>query len=78
MGRVRLSTTVDEQLLDHGRRLLAGHTDAALVDEALAALVSRHREAEIDADYAAYDVHPLDERDAWGDLASFRSAAGSS
>jgi hypothetical protein len=31
----------------------------------------------MDASYAAYDVHPLDEPDAWGDLASFRAAASS-
>jgi hypothetical protein len=28
--------------------------------------------------YAAYDEHPLDEPDAWGDLASFREAASAS
>lgn len=52
--------------------------DAALLDEALSALVARHRAAEIDAGYAAYDEHPLDESDEWGDLASFREAAASS
>jgi hypothetical protein len=53
-------------------------TDAALIDEALAALLAARRAAEVDASYAAYDVHPPDEPDAWGDLASFRSAAASS
>jgi hypothetical protein len=52
--------------------------DAGLLDEALDALVARHRAAEIDASYAAYDDHPLDESDEWGDLASFREAATSS
>jgi hypothetical protein len=52
--------------------------DSALIDEALAALLSRQRAATIDAAYAAYDAHPLDEPDQWGDLASFRSAAGAS
>ncbi|MGB5533103.1 MAG: DUF2191 domain-containing protein, partial [Acidimicrobiia bacterium] len=28
--------------------------------------------------YRAYDDHPIDESDEWGDLASFREAAGSS
>lgn len=52
-------------------------TDAALLDEALTALVAHHRAAELDAAYAAaYDAHPLDEPDDWGDLASFRDAAG--
>lgn len=53
-------------------------SDAALLDEALGALVARHRAAEIDASYAAYDDHPLDEPDEWGDLASFREAATTS
>lgn len=75
MARARVSTTVDEHLLSSARRLGAGPTDAALLDAALAALLARHRGAEIDAAYAAYDEHPLDEPDAWGDLASFRAAA---
>ena len=52
-------------------------TDAELIDEALATLLARDRAAEIDAAYtAAYTEHPLDEPDEWGDLASFREAAG--
>jgi hypothetical protein len=78
MRRIRLSTTVDAELLGGARRARAGLTDAALVDEALGALLARHRAAEIDAGYAAYDEHPLDEPDAWGDLGSFRRAAGTS
>jgi hypothetical protein len=34
--------------------------------------------AEIDAAYASYEEHPPDERDDWGDLASFLSAADKS
>ena len=45
---------------------------------ALEALLARHRAAEVDASYAAYDDHPLDEPDEWGDLASFRQAASAS
>jgi antitoxin MazE5 len=78
MGRTRVSTTVDEELLSSARRLRSGSTDAALLDEALSALLARHRAADIDAAYAVYDEHPLDEPDAWGDLASFREAAGAS
>lgn len=48
------------------------------MDEALRALLSAHRNAEINAAYAAYDEHPLDEPDEWGDLASFREAAAKS
>lgn len=78
MNRTRLSTTVDASLLNNARGLRVGVSDAALVDEALAALLSRHRAAEVDASYAAYDEHPLGEPDEWGDLASFRRAAAAS
>jgi hypothetical protein len=78
MPRVRVSTTVDAELLESARKALATTTDAAMLDEALAALIERHRAAEIDATYAAYDEHPLDEPDEWGDLASFRKAAAAS
>ena len=78
MTRIRLSTTVDATLLENARGLRSGTTDAALVDEALAALLARYRSAEIDASYVAYDEHPLDEPDEWGDLASFRRAAARS
>lgn len=77
MSRTRLSTTVDAQLLESARKT-SGKPDAAMVDEALAALLARHRAAEVDAGYAAYDEHPLDEPDEWGDLASFRRAAAAS
>ncbi len=78
MNRTRLSTTVDATLLDDARRVRSDVTDAVLIDEALAALLARHRAVEVDASYAAYDEHPLDERDEWGDLASFRQAAAAS
>lgn len=78
MSRTRISTTVDAQLLAAARRARAGRPDSALVDEALAALLARERAAELDAAYAAYDSHPIDEPDEWGDLASFRAAAGTS
>jgi hypothetical protein len=78
MARVRVSTTVDEQLLANARRMCSELPDSALLDEALASLLARHRMAEIDAAYAAYDEHPLGETDAWGNLASFRAAAGGS
>ena len=78
MNRIRLSTTVDAELLSSARSVRSGLTDAALVDEALGALLARHRAAEVDASYVAYDDHPADEPDAWGDLASWRRAAGAS
>jgi hypothetical protein len=49
-----------------------------LIDAAFEALLARHRSAEVDASYAAYDDHPLEEADEWGDLASFRQAAAAS
>jgi hypothetical protein len=78
MTRMRVSTTVDEKLLASARQACSTLTDAALLDEALAALIARHRAVEIDASYAIYDEHPLEEPDAWGDLASFREAAAAS
>jgi predicted metal-dependent phosphoesterase TrpH len=78
MNRIRLSTTVDVELLRRARSMRAGITDAALIDAALAALLARHRAAEIDASYAAFDEHPAEEPDEWGDLASWRRAAGAS
>lgn len=78
MARARVSTTVDEELLANARRARSGLADSALIDEALAALLARDREAEIDAAYEAYDLQPLEAADHWGDLASFRNAAGAS
>jgi hypothetical protein len=78
MNRARLSTTVDSELLGSARSVRPGVTDASLIDEALGALLARHRSAEVDASYAAYDEHPADEPDEWGDLASFRRAAAAS
>ncbi len=78
MARTRVSTTVDEHLLSSARELRQGATDAALLDEALGTFVAHNRAAEIDASYGAYDEHPLDRRDAWGDLASFRARAAGS
>lgn len=78
MTRIRVSTTVDESLLSEARQLHSQWNDAALLDEALKALMKRHRAAEIDAAYAVYDQVPLDELDEWGDLASFHQAAAAS
>jgi hypothetical protein len=75
MARVRLSTTVDAGLLERARRTHGDHTDASLLEAALEAYLAQHRAAEIDAAYAsAYTEHPLDEPDAWGDLASWGDA----
>ena len=78
MPRTRVSTTVDQELLEEARRIRAGANDASLLDDALQALIGAHRRARIDAAYAAYDEQPLDTADEWGDLATFREAAGSS
>ncbi|HEX7135253.1 MAG TPA: antitoxin MazE5 [Iamia sp.] len=76
MARVRISTTVDEELLGAARRIHDGSTDAVMVEEALRLLLAQHRRAEIDAQYAAaYEAHPFDEPDEWGDLASWLDAA---
>lgn len=78
MARVRVSTTVDETVLAEARAVGAGVNDAALLDAALRAFLREHRAAEVDASYAAYDEHPIDEPDDWGDLASFGDAAAAS
>jgi hypothetical protein len=78
MARVRISTTVNKLLLEDARRVLEGKPDSVVIDDALAALLARHRSAQVDAAYAAYDDHPLAEQDEWGDLATFREAAGAS
>lgn len=78
MNRTRLSTTVDADLLQQARGVRRGVSDAQLIDAALTALLATYRAAELDARYTSYDDHPLDEPDAWGDLASFREAAAAS
>lgn len=69
---------MDAKLLDAARRACSPGTDAALVEEALEALLARYRSAEVDAGYAAYDEHPIEGPDAWGVLASWRRVAGAS
>lgn len=78
MPRIRVSTTVDERLLSTARELREGATDAALLDEALGTFLAHNRAVEIDTSYRAYDDHPLDHPDEWGDLASFRARAAES
>ncbi len=75
MARSRVSTTVDANLLFEARTANPDHNDAALFDAALSALLARSRAAAIDDGYDAYEQHPIDEPDEWGDLQSFRSAA---
>jgi hypothetical protein len=75
MSRSRVSTTVDQGLLAEARLTHPGQNDAALFDAALSALLARTRAAAFDASYEAYDAHPIDEPDEWGDLGSFRKAA---
>lgn len=76
MPRTRVSTTVDTDLLDQVRKQMPGAKDHALLDTALAALLAANRAAEVDASYAAYDEHPADEPDHWGDVAAWRQSAG--
>lgn len=79
MTRTRVSTTVDDDLLSRARKLRSGGSDAALIDAALTALLASYRRTDVDASYeAAYALHPIDEPDAWGDLAKFREVAGAS
>ena len=74
--KVRISTTVESELLAEARELFPGATDAAVIAAALNALVRAHREAAIDRAYArAYENKPAGEPDAWGDLDAFVDAA---
>ena len=76
MSRVRVSTTVDGDLLESARRLRKNVNDANLLDEALGALIAINRAGEIDAAYASYDDAPIDGEDEWGNLNEFRLRAG--
>jgi hypothetical protein len=75
MARIRISTTVDADVLEEARRVHGGTTDAALVEDALRLVLAQRRRAEIDAAYeTGYAAHPIDEPDEWGDLASWAAA----
>lgn len=78
MTRVRLSTTVDSDLLAEARRLRSQSNDSMLLEEALRSLVARNRSVEIDAAYGSYDLYPIDSHDEWGSLGEFRNAAAAS
>lgn len=76
MAKVRVSTTVDADLLARARSVHAGPTDASLLEAAFEALVREHRAGEVNRAYlAAYRERPMDTRDEWGDLATFLDAA---
>lgn len=76
MARVRVSTTVDDALLQRARAAHGAGTDASLVEASLEALLREHREAEIDHAYArAYAEQPATSPDEWGDLGAFVDAA---
>ena len=77
-GTNKMSTTVDQELLQKAREIYKANTDSALIDAALGALFFRPRSAQVDGEYKAYDEHPLEEPDEWGDLASFFEAAAKS
>ncbi len=70
-----MSITVDENLLSKARAANPQHNDGSLFDAALTALLARPQSAVSDDGYCAYDDHPIDGPDEWGDLQSFRSEA---
>lgn len=78
MARVRISTTVDRDLLGAAAELHAWRNQSELIEAALEALLASRRSAEIDEKYRAYDAHPVKEPDEWGDLESFSKAAARS
>ncbi|MDO5504578.1 MAG: hypothetical protein Q4G67_15550 [Actinomycetia bacterium] len=76
MTRVRISTTVDDNLVSRARIAHGPGTDASLIEAALQALLRDHRAAEIDDAYArvyARGTEPA--TDDWGDLETFLDAA---
>ncbi len=77
MPRIRISTTVSDDLLSQARAVLPDLNDASLMDRALGALCAEHRAAEIDRSYQVFRDVPLDTEDEWGNLAEFLEAAGS-
>lgn len=77
MSKVRISTTVDEQLLADARHCRAGERDSVVIESALSALIAQYRAAEFDRRIdTAYREVALDRPDEWGDLDSFLVAAG--
>ena len=79
MSKVRISTTVDAQLLAQARERHGAGTDASLIEQALRALLKRYEDAEIDAAYlAAYDSGADEMSDDWGHLGKFLDAAAKS
>jgi hypothetical protein len=78
MPKVRVSTTVDADLLARARRAHGRATDASLLEAALESLLDAHRRAEVDAAYdRVYSTAPVTEPDAWGDLDAWRRQASS-
>ncbi len=78
MARTRISTTVDDELLQAVRSRRVGRPDSAVMDEALTVLLRELRRRDTDAAYeSAYAAAPLGEPDEWGDLEAFRREAGS-
>ncbi|NLG21469.1 MAG: DUF2191 domain-containing protein [Actinomycetales bacterium] len=76
MSMVRISTTVDGDLLEQARRVHGGATDTVVLEAALRALLRELPATEADRVYAdAYGRHPVDEPDDWGDLVAFLDAA---
>ncbi|WP_125567226.1 hypothetical protein [Nocardioides baekrokdamisoli] len=77
MTRLRISTTVDEDLLIRARACCNGAKDSTVMERALVALLAEHRAAEIDrridVSYAAVEYAVPD---AWGSLPGFLDAAG--
>lgn len=78
MTKVRVSTTVDADLLARARQAHGETTDASLLEAALSALLDARRQSEVDAAYdRAYSATPVTAPDAWGDLAAWRRQASS-
>lgn len=75
MARTRISTTVDDDLLNQARAINPDHKDSSMVEEALRLLLKRHHDEQIAAQYARAYANGNDAVDEWGDLNEFLDAA---
>lgn len=75
MSKIRISTTVEPELMQRARACCGGAKDATVIEQALIALIADHRAAEIDHQLdLGYAQIEYERPDAWGDLPGFLDA----
>lgn len=78
MARIRISTTVDDDLITRARRAHGAGTDSSLLEAALEALLREYRATEINQRYEQGYAQDQPSEDDWGDVTTFLDAAGKS